>query len=293
MVESNINNSMEGLFSNTSKILKAQDYISEIAKPVTGDTVLFPGQNVRVYKNGDKMMETEWFPSGIITNNISLTLKFYINGGTNFRDSLSLIIYKKLPGSSDITSLILEVPYINYISSYGGGSAPTNIEWKRLCTEFLSFNEEYEYKFEVIVSQLSAGATYVDLKYIKLTEIFPTSINAPRQYSLGDIGTYIPMIEGIYWSATTDGAGDLNWNIPLEDNTTYDLGVVRGEYNEIDAVVTGFVSNTDTSTAISSIAIHDSGTGRNTINVKLSGYAAATLVYFYTIIYGFKQPTIV
>lgn len=283
---------MQAVGANPGLLYRAPDYCNSGAEIVQGSNYL-EGKAVRGTYPGQILMETPWLERGILNNIVQPTLYIEGNGAAGNKDYMKVIVHKRDPDSPDTEYEAKEI-HIKYRPSISNtvGAMPLLNEYQRPASQFYWFDIRYEYKFIVQLGQVADGGS-LDLEGLYL-QYFPSTVTVgPRQERFGDsIVQAVPMVEGIDWSATSDGSGTIDTTLSIQkyDDSGADTGLQHGYFNNIEAVVTGFAfgSTLDTSTMIQTDAVASTD-GGYAINPYIQGLAPNTVYYFYTIIIGHQN----
>jgi hypothetical protein len=297
-------------------LIRAPDYASQGAE-IVYNSAYFEGKAVRGKAVGQKIMESPWYAAGTF-NNVVIPMVYIEGSGTitggvtanSYVDKLKVIVYKRYPGQDSFTTKELFVNYVNNMSNTIG-IAPHAEQFYRPSWQPTWFDIRYEYKFAIEVEYLTTGA-FLDVEGIYLQYYVANSVMAGRQVQFGANTTQgIPVMGGMYWSATTDGAGNITCAIPSEF-FPYSAGFTKSEnatgstpgstdlanknvFNSVDAVITTLAGGTDINNEwlIWSYEVVDGDNGGYTAYVGLHSDNAATVYYFYTFMYGYMNALVV
>lgn len=309
---------MDGIGTNPGLLIRAPDYVCQ-GTEIVYNSAYFEGKAVRGTTVGQKLMESPWFAAGTF-NNVVIPM-VYIEGlksvtgastdAYSQNDKLKITIYKRLPSSpSNITTTPVYVSYHSNVSNKIG-QAPHTEHWNRPAWYPTWFDIRYEYKFVVEVYSITAGAA-LDLEGIYLQYYGVNTITTGRQLKFGSYGETtlpqgIPVMMGVYWTATTNGAGNLDIAIPSEyfpystvsgwtiaENATGSApssvgNGLRGFINATDSVQTSFVAGTDIDAEylLYNYEIVDGSNGGHTIYVGMHSDVPNTQYWFYSEIFGY------
>jgi hypothetical protein len=321
MATSDIIKSMDGMGSNPGLLIRAPDYVSPGAE-IIYSTSYFEGKAVRGTYKGQKLFETPWYAAGTF-NNIVIPM-VYIEGDTattltgtsasTQTDKVKITIYKRLPGTQNITATPIYVSYHSNVSNKIG-QAPHCEHWFRPAWNPTWFDIRYEYKFLVEVWSITAGAA-LDVEGIYLQYYTVNGVTTGRQLKFGSYGETtlaqgIPVICGAYWTATTDGAGNLSIAIPseyfpysagwtLSENATGSApsstgNGIRGVFNAVDSVQTTHVSGTDIDAEwmMANYEVVDGSNGGYTIYFLMHSDNPSVQCLFYSQIFGYCGSMVV
>jgi len=320
MATTDVIKAMDGIGANPGLLIRAPDYVCQGAEIVHG-TSYFEGKAVRGYYKGQKLFETPWFAAGTL-NNVVIPM-VYIEGALSVtgaavdadsnNDKLKITIYKRLPGNTEFTTTPIYVRYQSDISNKIG-QAPHAESIYRPAWQPTWFDIRYEYKFLVEVWEITNTA-YLDVEGIYFQYYVSHTVTSGRQLKYGSDPTLlyqgIPVILGAYWTATTDGAGNLSIAIPSEyfpysagwtkaENATGSAPsttgqAVRGIINSVESVHTTHVSGTDIDAEwmMANYEVVDSTNGGYTIYFLLHSDNASVQCVFYSQIYGHVSPMVV
>ena len=315
MATTDIIKTMDGMGSNPGLLIRAPDYVADGAQIVYNSNY-FEGKAVRGTKKGQKLMESPWFAAGTF-NNIVIPM-VYIEGATSVtgagtdastaNDKVKIIIYKRLPGSATVTTTEIYVQYIDSISNRIG-MAPHFEHFYRPSWMPTWFDIRYEYKFTVEVFNITDGAA-LDVEGIYLQYYITNSVMAGRQVKFGSTlyGMAVPVMGGCYWTATTDGSGNLSIAIPSE-YFPYSSGYTQAEnatgsapsttglplknvLNSVDAVNTSYAGGTDIDAEylLWNYEVVDSYNGGYTLYIGMHSDNASAQYWFQTMVYGYVGP---
>ena len=318
MTTSDVIKAMDGMGSNPGLLIRAPDYASPGAEIVYSDSY-FEGKAVRGVQRGQKIMESPWFAAGTF-NNIVIPM-VYIEGATSVtgtgtdastaNDKVRITIYKRLPGSQDITTTYIHVQYIDGISNRIG-MAPHAENIYRPSWQPTWFDIRYEYKFVMDVYRITAGAA-LDVEGIYLQYYVNNSVMTGRQVRYGSslYGMAVPVMGGVYWTATTDGSGNLSIAIPSE-YFPYSSGYTQSEsatgsapsttdlplkniLNSVDGMNTTFAGGTDIDAEylLWNYEVVDGYNGGYTLYIGLHTDNAAAQYWCYTTVFGYVTPMVV
>jgi hypothetical protein len=295
MTYSNAVADMQGIGTNPGLLLRAADYCNSNASLVYGASYL-DGKAVRATEHGQVIMETGWLPRGLLNNLVSPTVYMESNG-TSRAEVVMLTIFKRLPGTIGVQEA--KQVFIKYRTNVSNtvGAVPYNSWVNRPATAPLWFDIRYEYKFKLEVSKLSNGK-YIDVEGIYLQYNNSNMVQAAEQVTFGSAITQaVPVMDGIYWSATSDGAGVIDWILTPRfiDGAGNTTGDYKGLFNSVDGAITGFAYGTtfDSSTQIQTDVAASSFGGGYDITVYVYAYTANTIAYFYTMVYGWQNAQVV
>lgn len=308
--------SMDGIGANPGLFIRAPDYVCQ-GTEIVYNSAYFEGKAVRGLKVGQRLFETPWFAAGTL-NNVVIPM-VYIEGATSVtgtgtdastqNDKIKIIIHKRLP--SNPTAITTTNIFVSYHSNVSNkiGQAPHTEHWYRPSWYPTWFDIRYEYKFVVEVYSITDGAA-LDVEGIYFQYYVVNTVTTGRQLKFGSYGETtlpqgIPVILGCYWTATTDGAGNLSIAIPSEyfpysagwtmsesatgsapSTTTVGL---RGFINAVDSVQVSFVAGTDINNEylLWTYEVADSYNGGYTIYVGMHSDNPSTQYWFYSQIFGY------
>jgi hypothetical protein len=309
--------SMDGMGSNPGLLIRAPDYVAPGAEIVYSNSY-FEGKAVRGVQRGQKIMESPWFAAGTF-NNIVIPM-VYIEGASSVtgtgtdassgNDKVRITIYKRLPGSQTITTTTIHVQYVSTISNKVG-MAPHFEHFYRPSWMPTWFDIRYEYKFVMDVYRITAGAA-LDVEGIYLQYYVANSVMAGRQVTFGAaadaMGMAVPVMGGTYWTATTDGSGNLSIAIPSE-YFPYSSGYTQAEsatgsapsttglplknlLNSVDGMNTTFAGGTDIDAEylLWNYEVVDGLNGGYTLYIGLHSDNASAQYWCYTTVYGYVGP---
>lgn len=319
MATTDIVDNMDGIGTNPGLLIRAPDYVSQ-GTDIVYNSAYFEGKAVRGTKPGQRLFETPWLAAGTL-NNVCIPM-LYIEGDTtvtgtgtsadHYNDKLKIIVYKRLP--SDPTNISTTNIYCSYVQNISNkiGIAPHHEEIYRPSWNPTWFDIRYEYKFAVEVYSITSGAA-LDVEGIYLQYYITNSVCNGRQvqYGSGTMAQAIPVVAGMYWTATTDGSGNLSIAIPSEF-FPYSSGWTKGEsatgsapsstdlalkpvINSVDAVVTSFAGGTDISAEylLWNYEVVDGSNGGYTIYVGLHSDSPSAAYSFETFVFGYTTPMVI
>jgi hypothetical protein len=291
MATSDVIKSMDGMGTNPGLFIRAPDYVCQ-GVDVVYNSAYFESRAVRGTFTGQKLFETPWYAAGTF-NNIVIPM-VYIEGDTAVTgtgtsastqtDKLKITIYKRLPGSTTFTTTPIYVSYHSNVSNKIG-QAPTS------------------------------GAA-LDVEGIYLQYYVANSVTTGRQLKFGSYGETtlaqgIPVICGAYWTATTDGAGNLSIAIPseyfpysagwtLSENASGSAPSSTGQgmravINAVDSVQTTHVSGTDIDAEwmMANYEVVDGSNGGYTIYFLMHSDNPSVQCVFYSQLFGYCGSMVV
>lgn len=299
MAITDVNKNVQGVGNNPGLLFKGSNYIADEGVIVQSSNYL-DGTAVRGTVAGQRLIDTGWLTTGTLAG-IMFPSAFIWSDGTSNLDAITLTIYKRRPGSNTVTSTSQIFRYKDVISN-SLGIFP-NAQWaNRPSVQPLYFDMRYEYKLEITVQRVTN--TYIDVEGIYMQYQQGNSVVGSEQKKETGDGTItqnIPVLDGITWSATTDGTGFFDY---ILDSTHYGAsgavtGSVSGLFTSVESVITGFTTGTSTAVTTGPYFVSDVYTpaGLNvegySIRVKLTRYAANTIAYMYTQVYGYQSAKVV
>ena len=316
MATSDIIKSMDGMGTNPGLLIRAADYVLPSAEIVYSNNY-FEGKAVRGTTKGQKLMESPWFQAGTF-NNIVIPM-VYIEGASSVTgtgtdassnvDKIKIIIYKRYPGQTSFTTSEVFCIYKANVSNKIG-IAPHFEHFNRPAWMPTWFDIRYEYKFAIEVAQITSGAA-LDVEGIYLQYYIVNSVMSGRQATFGsyDMDQAVPVTGGVYWSATTDGSGNLSIAIPSEffpySGGSWTIGeaatgnppsltglALKPVINSVDSVQTTFVSGTDIDAEylLWNYEVVDSSDGGFTLYIGMHSDNNNTAYTFYTSFFGYIGP---
>lgn len=294
MATTDINPKMQGIGSNPGILVRAPDFIGDNASLAYSSAYL-DGKAVKGEYSGQILMETEWFPNGVLNNIVLPTLLIEAStpASQNLIDNLVVTVHKRDSSGAQYETKELTVPYQTGISN-SVGQMPVEMEFNRQATEFTWFDIRYEYKFVVSVGKLTTGQ-YLYLEGMYLQYVPNTALMLFQQEAYGSNSVQaVPIIEGFKVSATMDGSGNFSGQL-LSDYFTGSAGGTTGGQrsliNATDAVLIGFDygATADTSCVLTAGTAVDSG-GGETVTFTATGLTAGATYVFNIIIIGYITP---
>lgn len=318
MATADIIDNMDGIGTNPGLLIRAPDYVCQ-GTEIVYNSAYFEGKAVRGTTKGQRLMESPWFAAGTF-NNIVIPMVYIeglntVTGMTNSADTandkLKIIIFKRLPGQTSFTTTDIHVQYVDKISNTIG-MAPHFEKFYRPSWMPTWFDIRYEYKFVVEVYQITSGAA-LDVEGIYLQYYINNGVMSGRQVKFGTslMGQAVPVMGGVYWTATTDGSGNLSIAIPSEF-FPYSSGYTQGEnatgslptttnlplknvLNSVDAVVTTFAGGTDIDAEylLWNYEVVDGSNGGYTLYIGMHSDNASTAYSFNTMVFGYVGPEVV
>ena len=322
MATSDISVTTLGIGTNPGLLFPACDYKAAEGQIVNNNDYLY-GKAIRCTNEGQKVMETQWLPEGTVSNIVTPCLFIQGIGATSNLDYMSILVYKRNPRTSEtFEPQELRIKYRQYISDTVG-AVPYYHMFNRTAGEYRFFDPRYEYKFVVIGGSITTGGV-LDIEALYLQYHERNGIVGSRQVSWtapadgSRPAEAIPYIEGISWVCKSDGAGLIDITAPVEmyipgvggwsgywgtvtsgtyygdldaDGTIEYPGCVRGMPNAVDAIITGFAygSGVETSNQIQTDIAPAPYGGGYVMSCYVTGLAANTLYYFYTVLYGYQN----
>jgi hypothetical protein len=329
MAVADTDSSMNGIGTNPGLIIRAPDYVAEGAEIVYGSSYL-DGRAVRGKYTGQVLMETEWFDAGTFNNIVYPTV--YVEGlssitgasssAISYVDRIDIKVYKRFPGTNaSAVPTTIYCPYINKISNQIGSYPNAMVSNLKASTTSYWFDIRYEYKLVVSVGVLTSGA-YLDIEGLYIQYQSPTTVQSARQYRYTDDQVIsIPVMEGIWWGATTDASGAIIAYLGSEyidgtggcsnvvgsvvtSGSAYVGGGQKGIYNYIDSCHTTVAASTNNNyyyndtgglvpgpiTTAPGGSIIDGGLW---VKVWVAGLHANSVYKFYTTIIGYRTASVI
>lgn len=294
MAITDINKNVQGVGNNPGLVFRASNYVGADGVLVQ-DSRYLDNTAIRGTVAGQQLLDTGWLSTGTLAGIVFPTLFIWSDGTTNL-DAVTLTIHRRKPGEASYQSTQLQVRYKDKITNVMGGFLNAQLR-NRPSIQSTYFDMRYEYKLIISVQKITA--TYIDVEGLYMQFHQANQVIGPEQVSKTTDGTTvenIPVIDGTFWSATTDGVGNAQWYLyptafSADGATT---GNVSGLFSSIEAANTSLAGGSSYADGVKGPSIITSvSPATTTILVTVSGYFANTNIYLYTMVYGYQSALVV
>ena len=224
---------IRGINSNPCYILDSTEIIGTDAYMVHDDTdtqlAYMNGCAAQVNGPQKQIVKTEWFPSGVFTDQMTITVNYTTtnNDGSDLQENSRIFIgkiFKRHPR----THILLSTTDINFLHNTQlcntVGIQPKNVQNNLLSNAILYFDSQYEYRLEIYTeSQISTTQSiildYIQLNYMNnLHHIHNDNITSSDSVSIIEANNNLSINIG------TDGYGETTLTTQnLDQNTTTNI----------------------------------------------------------------------
>ena len=238
-------NTIRGINTNPTNIIDATDCIGQDGYMVHDDTdtnlAYLNGCALQVMGPQKQIAITDWFPSGVFADHVTITLNYTTNNNTEPElEENSRLFIDKIFKRHPRTHILLSTTDINFLHNpalcNSVGITPKNVQNNLLSNAILYFDSQYEYRLELYTeSQISTHQAII-LDYIQLNYISQNYLKNHNTFTSNEDISIIEANNNLTISIGPDGYGETSLTTQTLNQTNTTSNTINNLFTTIQAI---------------------------------------------------------